>query len=922
MTTSQRESAKASEALKAVGDLGGKLSEEFTKKLRPVEAPGEVAEEAWIPFGCVLCGMGPDPARAHVVNGVLVKIEGDPKFREQWPCPSLVCATSYGAAQKLYNPYRIKAPMKRTNPKKGWDEDPKFVEISWDEALDILAEKLRAIREKGVEDEQGLPRVVAASGVPVTILGYEGHGWRPFWAAWGAVDNDMRGGAGVKCAQSEHVFGELWSRAFISTPDFRLCNYVIFFGTNVGVTSRKSGTGTPIAYADARARGMKQIYVCPAINQTAATADEWIPIKVKTDAAFILAMIHVILHEMDWHKVCDIPFLKRMTNSPYLIGPHGYYVRDPDTKKPLVWDPSVPGARAVDEAEDFALEGTYDIKGIENGPDGEVYPAEKGTPSFQLLIEHVKDYAPEWASAITDVPAETIRRIAREFVEHALVGATIEIEGVELPYRPVATGLGRGINNGWGGYQLFWAQTVLQTLVGALEVPGGFLGTDIYVYMFVPFGRDADGFLLSSIHPTDKVNWAWPPKSRAGIETLTPLSGPGPVRFGAEHLSWKSFTEPLEKWPVSVPDAYICFHSNPVITQYDSNLVRKALEKIPFTAIFAFTMNETNWYADLLLPENPDFESFEFNNRWVTSGHKAHTHNYAGCFIRQPAIKPLFNTRDLTDIFTELADRLGMLSVYNSLLPLVFGMQSPFELSPEKKYSVEEIMDRLCKSATGEEHGLEWFKENGGILWPISELDSYLHVKMVEQGIRYELPYQGRLKVVGEELKQRLHEVGIEWWDHQAETYAQPLPKWEDFSAIYRDVYQVGPEYDMWPIYHRATINPGCDNLDVPWNAEIGKDVLDFPGVLINPQTARRKGIRDGDRVCLESAFGKTYGEAFLSETVRPEVLAMLGFGHYMTPVAKELGLPNQSELDRIDIRLIGPDGSSSDHTIVKIYKV
>jgi hypothetical protein len=79
MTTGQRESAKASEALKAVGDLGGKLSEEFTKKLRPVEARGEVAEEAWIPFGCVLCGMGPDPARAHVVNGVLVKIEGDPK---------------------------------------------------------------------------------------------------------------------------------------------------------------------------------------------------------------------------------------------------------------------------------------------------------------------------------------------------------------------------------------------------------------------------------------------------------------------------------------------------------------------------------------------------------------------------------------------------------------------------------------------------------------------------------------------------------------------------------------------------------------------------------------------------------------------------------------------------------------------------
>jgi anaerobic selenocysteine-containing dehydrogenase len=110
--------------------------------------------------------------------------------------------------------------------------------------------------------------------------------------------------------------------------------------------------------------------------------------------------------------------------------------------------------------------------------------------------------------------------------------------------------------------------------------------------------------------------------------------------------------------------------------------------------------------------------------------------------------------------------------------------------------------------------------------------------------------------------------------------------------------------------------------MDVPWTMEVGKDILDFPGVLINSQTARLKGIKDGDRVCLESAFGKTYGDAILSETVRPEVLVMLGFGHYMTPVAKELGLASTSELDRIDIRLICPDGSSSDHTIVKIYKV
>ena len=62
-------------------------------------------------------------------------------------------------------------------------------------------------------------------------------------------------------------------------------------------------------------------------------------------------------------------------------------------------------------------------------------------------------YTPEWAERICDVPAATIRRIAHEFIDHARVGETIEIEGVRLPYRPVAVSLGKTVNNGWGGYE-------------------------------------------------------------------------------------------------------------------------------------------------------------------------------------------------------------------------------------------------------------------------------------------------------------------------------------------------------------------------------------------------------------------------------------------------------------------------------------
>ena len=86
--------------------------------------------------------------------------------------------------------------------------------------------------------------------------------------------------------------------------------------------------------ADARSRGMKRIQVEPHMSVTGATSAEWVPIKPKTDPAFLFALIHRILHERDWMDICDIPFLRGETNSPYLVGPHGYYLRDRESGKP------------------------------------------------------------------------------------------------------------------------------------------------------------------------------------------------------------------------------------------------------------------------------------------------------------------------------------------------------------------------------------------------------------------------------------------------------------------------------------------------------------------------------------------------------------------------------------------------------------
>ncbi len=83
--------------------------------------------------------------KVHVVNGVAVKIDGnpdDPNTRGR------ICAKSQAGLMTLYNPYRVKAPMIRTNPEKGLTVDPEWMEISWDEAFDTLAQNLKPVLEE------------------------------------------------------------------------------------------------------------------------------------------------------------------------------------------------------------------------------------------------------------------------------------------------------------------------------------------------------------------------------------------------------------------------------------------------------------------------------------------------------------------------------------------------------------------------------------------------------------------------------------------------------------------------------------------------------------------------------------------------------------------------------------------------------
>src|SRR6266540_5574375 len=244
-------------------------------------ADGAQAKVEKIPVYCYQCVAGPDLLKVVVRDGVAVGVEPNCDMADFHPAGGKVC-----------------------------------------------------VRAKGLVDESGYPRLAVTFGSGGIAPAYLGT-LAAFLAAWGPVDQGIGSGQGVKCYHSEHLYGEFWHRAFTVAADIPRCDFVLSFGYNGDASGGVTGV---FRHAEARARGIYWAQFEPHLSVTAAGASEWVPIRPKTDAAVLFALLHVVLREHVWRAVCDLPFLTRMTSSPYLVGLGGYYPRAPETQKPLVWD--------------------------------------------------------------------------------------------------------------------------------------------------------------------------------------------------------------------------------------------------------------------------------------------------------------------------------------------------------------------------------------------------------------------------------------------------------------------------------------------------------------------------------------------------------------------------------------------------------
>jgi anaerobic selenocysteine-containing dehydrogenase len=880
---SRRQFLKTTVAMAAVVAVSDKLSGgQIGALVRTTEAAATPNTEVKASF-CSGCHQPTCANLVTVSNGVAIGVMGDPASDTN---EGRLCPRGLAVINSLYNPYRVKAPMKRTNPSRKLEDDPKWVEISWDEALATCAAKVKDARDTD----------------PRSFIFFRGFGFEetrlPFDAATGTPNS--LGSSGPLCPEhftALHLSGQMLDRI-----DLERCNYVVIIGRSFGpdfAIASSSSTN----FADAVDRGMKVVNVDPRSDR-AAQNGEWVPIRPGSDTAFGLALVNTILYEIGKF---DEWWVKVRTNGPYLIpdtkqeikGTRVFtedYVRDPATKKPLVWDTAKNQAVPFDSSkgETYALTGSYQVSG------------QTVKPAFQLLKDYVAQFTPEWASKVTTIPAAKIREIANNLVTEARIGSTIEIDGYKFPYRPACVDIGRGSVTNRLGTQAYKALGTVNVLLGNIDVPGGMQGCSNNTWWNF-LQADEDGVLKATSSMANQVMgspFKFPP-DRLDMETFYPMhhSTPG--------MAWKAIIDP-DKYYIKYPIKAMMVHAgNPVISNSNRAQALQALAKIPFIYTISYHFDEITQISDIIMPEDHSLERTNMY-RLFRNEKECNDKNRGlmGTFIKRPAVSRTFNTMNYNDICIQLANRAGFLADLNkrangSLLTAVDksmppGLSKEYELDPAKVYTWDEIVERKIKSDFGPNASFADFEKSAFKPYRLKTVkETYNYSYAPENQIRQPIYYQ-RLIQNGKTLKANLEKANakVPGWDLD-----DLMRHYSGFSIWYEPAnYGVTSEFPFkvanWKTHF--LVNGTYGNAENPWLQEIAdKFVPDLKVVLVNRAAAAKAGLAEGQKVRIESQWGfTTEGKVHLTDLVHPEVVGIAGnfgrLGLQMNPIAKEGAQFNQ----------------------------
>ncbi len=228
-------------------------------------------------IGCMWCQNGCSMI-AYVKNGKLVHLTGNPSDPVT---KGKICIKAFGSLELLNSPYRLTYPLKRVGDR---GDKAKFVRISWDEALDEIAEKLKRIKEKYGGEALG----IWASGRSAHDGRYLNKAFAklygtPNYEKTGPFCNYSGKIAGIATVGTGHT---PW---IYSDDDFFSADLYILVGSNMAETR-------PVIFSRLMERKIKNnftlVVIDPRKSKTAEKADLWLPIRPGTDLALALSMIY------------------------------------------------------------------------------------------------------------------------------------------------------------------------------------------------------------------------------------------------------------------------------------------------------------------------------------------------------------------------------------------------------------------------------------------------------------------------------------------------------------------------------------------------------------------------------------------------------------------------------------------------------
>ena len=832
------------------------------------------------------CGL-----RARIREGVLVKLDGNPYHpnsmephipyntgtRDALRYTGSLCVRGESGIQTLYDPCRIKAPLKRIGERGAGS----WKTISWDEAISEIVdggnifgegeiEGLRGIRNTETLIDKDTPELGVRANQFVFLSGRLELGSRifilRFMNAYGSINGEIDD---TSVRESSHrmgfklTFDELHDHL---KPDILNTSFLVLFGSSpldsgvpLQTVARKlmkakfgaEGGSESIQEAEygkefkGKYKTFKWVVVDPRLSNSASMADQWIPIRPGTDAALALGMMRWIIE----NRAYDLKFLENTsrraaqrdgeeswTNATYLVRMDNMELLKMGGK-PVVWS----GTRAV--VADNALHGELEVETeVNNIPCKSV---------FKLLKERVYQREIKEYGEICGIESSVIEKLGEEFASHG--------------ERAVADFYGGAVQHANGTYT---ARTiiVLNLLVGNIDKKGGLIiGGGSWEDPLDPRGGL---YALKTINNGVKLSGIRIDRAGHRYEDTKEFRQRGyPSKRPWFPLvpSWGVFQEVIpaiaEGYPYPVK-ALLLYRANP---SYSVPAMRDIVystlrdtKKVPLLIAIDSEITETNLYADYILPDTTYLE------RWdICSVPPAITTRTTG--IRQPVVgnidqktgeyKPVIpTTMTMEDILLRIAGKLELPGFGND----AFGKGQPLNTAWD---FYKRAMASIVRNGTDPD--VPGLTEEEKIRYALSKGGRFEAYDMAYQGNRPRRVYGGLCQIYNEELERTRDSMTGKPFDG--------LPKYEPIhDSMGRELRD--DAYPFQLITYRFAFHSEMRTAANRWLLEI----LPENYVLMNPRDANPLRIKSGDRVKVTSPNAKgIWGKAAVREGIRPGVVGI-----------------------------------------------